>query len=104
MFRAEYGACPKLVWERHPWNVRRSSKPFLDGQPPLGRVCCISTKHLLYSRFVCIVSLGRPLWTSLELGDYHAPSILFCVFCFAVDCSCHGGGEKVVVAGCYEFL
>ena len=41
---------------------------------------------------------------SLELGDYHAPSILFCVFCFMVDCGCHGGGEKVVVAGCCEFL
>ena len=74
MFHAEYGARPKLVWERRPWNVRRSSKPSLNGRPPLGRVCYISTEHLLYLRSVCMVSLGRPSWTRLELGDYHAPS------------------------------
>ena len=67
MFRAEYQARPKLVWERRPWNVRRSSKPFLNGRPPLGQVCCIS--NLLYSWSICMVSLGRPSWTSLELGD-----------------------------------
>ena len=75
MFRSEYGARPKLVWERRPWNVRRSSKPFLDGRSPFGRVCYISKEHLLYSWSVCIISLGRPSWTSLELGDYHAPSV-----------------------------
>ena len=74
MFCAEYGARPKLVWERCPWNVRRSSKPFLDGWPPFGRVCCISIEHLVYSQSVCMVSLGWSSWTSLELGDYHAPS------------------------------
>ena len=77
MFCAKYGARPKLVWERRPWNVRRSSKPFLDGRPPLGQVCCISMEHLLYSQFVCMVSLRWPSWTSLELGDYHAPSTSF---------------------------
>ena len=76
MFRAEYGARPKLIRERRPWNVRRSSKPFLDERSPLGWVCCISTEHLIYSWSICIVSLGRPSWTSLELGDYHAPSLL----------------------------
>ena len=76
MFHAEYGARPKLVWERRPQNVRRSSKPFLGERSPLGRVCCISTEHLLYSWSICIVSLGRPSWTSLELGAYHAPSLL----------------------------
>ena len=75
MFHDEYGARPKLIWERRLWNVRRSSKPFLNGQPPFGRVCYISKEHLLYSWSVCIISLGRPSWTSLELGDYHAPSV-----------------------------
>ena len=75
MFHAEYRARPKLARERRPWNVRRPSKPFLDGWPPLGRVCCISTEYLLYSKSDCMVSLGRPSWTSLELGDYHAPSV-----------------------------
>ena len=75
MFHSEYGARPKLVWERRPWNVRRSSKPFLDGRSPFGRVCYISKEHILYSWSVCIISLGRPSRTSLELGDYHAPSV-----------------------------
>ena len=60
MFRAEYQAHPMLLWERRPWNVRRSSKPFLDGQPPLGRVCCISRVSSLLT--VCLY--GFP-WTTI---------------------------------------
>ena len=67
VFCAEYQAHLKLVWERCPWNVRRSSKPFLNGRPPFGRVCYISN---LYSWSICLVSLGRPSWTSLELGEF----------------------------------
>ena len=67
MFHAEYQTHPKLVWERRPWNVRRSSKPSLDRRSPFRRVCCIS--NLPYSWSICMVSLGRPSWRSLELDD-----------------------------------